>query len=228
MKKICILLCLVLCISTLTGCFSLSPTTSSDSNDETESEVSSETVALSDTEILSKSGHPKYLDDLSVAETFWKDEMNSGKIDEIGIWDSVYSDDILLSFACYNDEDTDSEYIGQVRFYFDHCDEKIPLNNALDIIESYLPESTINQYYNETESYLKRDDEYGNINYWKYYEYYDLNDENATRPDRVLNHFCVSLWTDLEGNATEASIGVVLVTEYTEGVTENWDYKFFS
>ena len=224
MRKLCFLLCLIMCISTLTGCFSLLPT-SSDSNDETESNGSAETVALSDTEILSKSGHPKYLDDLSAAESFWKDEMDSGKIDEIGILDSVYGDDILLSFVCYDDEETDSEYIGQVRFYFDHCDGKISLNKALDIIESYLPESTINQYYNETESYLERDDEYGNINYWKYY---DLKDKNATRPDRVDIHFCVSLWTDLEGNATEASIGVVLVTEYTAGVTENWDYKFFS
>ena len=54
MKKLCILLCLILCISTLTGCFSLLPTSPNSSNDETESNVSSEPVVVSDTEILSK------------------------------------------------------------------------------------------------------------------------------------------------------------------------------
>lgn len=209
----------------LTGCFSLSLVSPKGSNDKTKGDTSSQPVTLSDTEILSKSGHPRYLDDLNIAKSFWKDEMNSSKIDKIGIWDSVYNTDTLLSFVCYDDEDTDSEYIGQIRFYFDHCDEKISLDKALDIIKSYLPESTINQYYNEVESYFERDDEYGNINYWKYY---DLKDDNTARPDRIDIHLCVSLWTDLEGNATEASIGVVLVTEYTEGITENWDYNFFS
>lgn len=189
-------------------------------NTESLSQESSKT----DKEILSALDHPMYLGDLSEAKSFWKDEMSSGKVKEIGIWENIYSDDVLLSFVSYDDEETDSEYLGQIRFYFDHCDEKIKLDEALKIIESYLPENIINQYYNETESYFERDDEYQSINYWKYY---DLKDENENHPERVDIHFVVSVWTDLEGNATEANIGVVIVTEYIDGVTENWDYKFF-
>ena len=225
MKRISGLLCLIILVSTFTSCNSIS---SSELNAK-ESEIIASTESTKNVEhnisLLFKQGHPKYLDELSAAEEFWSAELDTGLIQEVDVWETVYSDDVLLTYVSYEDSNTDSEYIGQIVFYFDHLEEKVSLEKALKIVASYLPEDIIKEYYNETESYMEEDSEYESINYWKYYT---LKNEDADNTEKLDISLCVNVWTDMEGNATGADIGVRLYTEYTPGVTTDWNYDFFT
>lgn len=225
MKKISALLCLIILVSSFTSCSSKS---SSELNaKESETITSTETTKKVEHNIslLSKQGHPKFLEELSAAEVFWSAELDTGFIQEIDVWETVYSDDVLLTYVSYEDSTSDSEYIGQIVFYFDHLEEKVPLEKALKIVGSYLPEDIIKEYYNETESYMEENAEYESINYWKYYT---LKNEDADNTEKLNISLCVDVWTDMEGNATGADIGVRLYTEYTPGVTMDWNYDFFT
>ena len=82
MRKLCVLLCLIICISTLSGCFSILPTPqtndkSTSGSDKTD--TSSQVELGSDKEIVLKANHPKYLDDAQAATSVWKNEIDAKK-----------------------------------------------------------------------------------------------------------------------------------------------------
>ena len=74
MKKFCVLMCLILCLSSFTGCIFLLPVTKNDDNStsgEVDADTSTQIVLGSDKEIALKANHPKYLDGVQGINNVW-------------------------------------------------------------------------------------------------------------------------------------------------------------
>lgn len=230
MKRFCILLCLILFISTLTGCFSLLPTTQTDDNKtsgETDADTSTQIVLGSDKEIVLKENHPKYLDDAQAAMSVWKNEIDAKKVIISGHFDSVYGDDHIMKVST-SDEDVNGneiKYISAVDIYFYRFDEAVSFEDALDIIATYLPKDKIQQYFKEEMSVSEPADTGNDTRYAKFYEL-----KNASNGDipQMSDSFGVMVWVDENGNATEARIDYVVYGPFDDKTMDVWDYNYFS
>lgn len=231
MKKICVLLCLVLCISTLTGCFSLLPTTpqtdDKNTSGEADADTSTQIVLGSDKEIALKANHPKYLDDVQSANTVWANEIEAKKVIVVGRYDSVYSDDHIIEISTSEDEDNENEieYISSVDIYFSRFDKAVSFEEALEIVATYLPKDTIQQYYKEEMSFSELTDFENQTEYAKAYELKNDSDSDIPKLD---TSFGVMIWVDESRNATEARIDYVVFSPFDDETMDVWNYDYFT
>ena len=210
-KKVTLTLIIMVIIIMAVGC---------GSNDVEEEEAPA--VIASDVEILTKNNHPKWLDDMGRVHEIWGSEIEAEKI---LLEDPIYQEDYILQIEEFStDYSEDGEdYVGQLTFAFYNSDEKIVLEDGLNIISSYLPLDIIQENYNEEESYYMVDEEYDTIEYWKYYR---IKDGKET-PEKMDYSFYICIWTDMEGNMEEADINVVVANTDIIEDAEPWGYSFF-
>ena len=230
MKKLCVLLCLIICISTLSGCFSLLPTPQTDDkstsgNDKTD--TSSQVELGSDKEIVLKANHPMYLDDVQAATSIWENEIDAKKVVVGGHFDSVYGDDHIMKISTSEDEvnGNEVEYISAVDIYFYRFDEAVSFEDALDIIATYLPEEKIQQYFKEEMSVSEPTDTGNDTRYAKFYEL--INSGDSVIP-KMSDSFGVMVWVDENGNATEARIDYVVYGLFDDETMDVWNYNYFA
>ena len=230
MKKFYALLCLIMCISTLSGCVSFMPTTQTDDNStsgEVDVDTSTQIVLGSDREITLKENHPKYLDDVQNANDVWKNEIEADKVVIVGPYDSVYSDDHIIEISTSEDEvdGKEIEYISSVSIYFSRFDKAVSFEEALDIVATYLPKDTIQQYYKEEMSFSELTDFENQTRYAKAYEL--KNDSDRDLP-KLYTSFGVMLWVDESGNAVEARIDYVVFSPFDDATMDVWNYNYFA
>lgn len=230
MRKLCILLCLIICLSTLSGCFSLLPTPQTDDKSTSGSDktdTSSQVELGSDKEIVLKANHPKYLDDAQVATSVWKNEIDAKKVIISGHYDSVYNDDHIIKISTSEDEvnGNEVEYISAVDIYFYRFDETVSFEDALDIIATYLPKDKIQQYFKEEVSVSEPTDTGNDTRYAKFYELKDASDSDIPQ---MSDSFGVMVWVDENGNATEARIDYVVYGPFDDETMDVWNYNYFA
>lgn len=191
------------------------------------SSASKETVIVeTDTEIVLREGHPRWLDDMSAVYTTWQDAIDNGKVVIPGAWDTLYGEKHILEInelsTNYGDEGT--SYIGGIIFHFSHFDTQLSLDDALSIIKTYLPQDTIQQYYYEERSFFEVEEgDYANIRYVKCFR---LIDNNDNIPEKLNTTFDILIWTDMDGNVTEAKIANVAFADFEN--IQKWEYDIFS
>ena len=185
-------------------------------------------IKLTDKEIILKQGHPLLLDDLSKAFTIWQTEFDEDKIVNPGVWETIYTDNHILVIESYEDSNG-IEYIGQLQFLFSEFDSKVSFDEALAIINEYLPKEHLQKYYTEDMSWYEPY-EYGENNDvgTQYVKSFRLTDED-NKPNRTtgFSWFDILIWVDKDGNATEARLASVAFSNYNYDVMKDWDYSFF-
>ena len=191
------------------------------------SSVGSENAVIeTDREILMREGHPQWLDDMSGVYATWQDAIDSGKIVIPGAWDVLYGDTHILEiseFSSNYDEDG-TEYIGEIIFHFSNFDTQLTLEDALSIVSTYLPQDLIQQYYNEERSFYEvNNGDYPSIRYVKCYR---LINEGTEIPEHLNTTFDILIWTDVDGNVTEAKIASVGFADFDN--IQDWDFDFFT
>ncbi len=229
MRKLCVLLCLIICISTLSGCFSLLPTPQTDDKSTSGSDktnTSSQVELGSDKEIVLKANHPKYLDNAKMATSVWKNEIDAKKVVVSGHFDSIYGDDHIIQISTSEDDvnGNEVEYISAVDIYFYRFDEEVSFEDALDIIATYLPKEKIQQYFKEKMSVSEPTDTGNDIRYAKFYELKNASDSGIPQ---MSDSFGVMVWVDENGNATEARIDYVVYSPFDDETMDVWNYNYF-
>ena len=181
----------------------------------------------SDIEIVTKSNHPKYLDDVEIAEDVWENEIDEDKVVIFGLYDSTYSQDHIIEIGTseYELDGNELEYISSVDIYFERFDETVSFEEALNIVSTYLPQNKIQQYYVEEASYSELTDFENQTRYEKSYE---LKSDSYIDVPKLDYSFCVMIWVDEEGNATEARIDYAVVSPFDDETMDIWNYDFFS
>lgn len=181
----------------------------------------------SDIEIVTKANHPQYLDDVKIAEDVWEYEIDENKVAIVGLYDSAYTRSHIIEIGTseYEQDGNEIEYISSVDIYFERFDETVSFEEALHIISTYLPKNTIQQYYVEEISCLELTDFENQTRYSKSYE---LKDESYIDIPQLDSSFCVMVWVDEKGNATEARIDYAVISPFDDDTMDKWNYDFFS
>lgn len=224
----------LLCILTfpLNGCIEDIETT----NNSTASQLKETQEMDFESERIFREGHPRFLDPTSDAAEFWKDDLvfDAVVIKDKDNYDSEFNHAYIV-LDCFKQSDSDindSDIINGVKLYFDRCNDvpRVTLENAVDILSTYIPIDSIKDKYYLSETNYKNlwsdtwSFEKGNVPLqYDYYASYKLTDKNN---EIYPNDFTVHLYTDSYGIVVEASI---LSEEYkTEISTDKlWGYDYF-
>lgn len=181
----------------------------------------------SDIEIATKANHPRYLDDVEIAEDVWEYEIDENKVAIVGLYDSTYNSDHIIEIGTseYEEDGDKIVYISSVDIYFEKFDETISFEEALNIIATYLPKNKIQQYYIEEMSCSELTNFENQIRYTKSYE---LKDDSYLDIPQLDSSFCVMVWVDEKRNATEARIDYAVISPFDDETMDKWNYDFFS
>lgn len=182
----------------------------------------------SDVEIILKTNHPKYLDNIEIANAVWENEIKEKKV---FVTDSIYSnstEECIIKVRTSEEDDNNGnevEYISAIDIYFNKFDETISLEEALNIVATYLPEEKIQEYYAEEMSFSELTDF---ENQTKYAKSYELKEDSYSDISQLDYSFGVMVWTDENGNATEARIAYTAFSKFDDETMSEWTYDYFT
>ena len=178
----------------------------------------------SDIEIVTKANHPRYLDDVNVATDIWEYEIDENKVVVNGLDNSIHNRSHIIEIDITEDNQK-QKYISYIEIYFSRFDDIISFGDALNIVSTYLPKETIQQYYTEDLSYSELRDSGNGTLYSK--SYILKNDKNNNEP-KLEPCFEIMIWVDKSGNAEQARIDSYALSEFDDETMDKWIYDFFS
>lgn len=108
---------------------------------------------LSDMEIVTLEGHPKFYGDYEKAESFWKEYK---KVKVVNSRQTINNEDALLMITS---SDEDNGVITNVSMNFSNSNElkqKLTVNDVLKVVYEYIPYDIIDKYYTFNESFHEK------------------------------------------------------------------------
>lgn len=178
----------------------------------------------SDIEIVTKANHPRYLDDVEIATGIWEYEIDENKVVVNGLDNSVHNRSHIIEIDITED-DQDQKYISYIEIYFSRFDDIVSFGDALNIVTTYLPKETIQQYYIDGLSYSESRD---SGNRTLYSKSYILKDDKYSNEPRLEPYLEIMIWVDKNGNAEQARIDSYMLSEFDDETMDEWKYDFFS
>ncbi len=189
-------------------------------------------IAMTDMELLTFEGHPKYLDDYYLAKQKWgNDERVSLKE---GDGTTSYAEGIIImaesrGTAYKGYEKYKNNKLEYIEILFDSCKDEastLSLDDALSIIKSYLPLEIMNEKYHIEDSVYWPNEENGTETFFISYNIDEDISEDEREAEGLTVSICIQIWVDPDGSVQGARIdqyGVInyLGEEYTE-----WGYDF--
>ena len=182
-------------------------------------------------------GHPKLGDKTSKVTDFWKDHLvfDAVVIKDKDNYDSEFHSAYIV-LDCFEQIDDskviDSDTIKGIYLYFDRCDDipRVTIDNAVDVLKSYLPIEKMKGKYELTNSKyrdiwpdvwsFKKNPYVLQYDYYASYKLVDLSEK--TLPEWITVH----LYTDSFGIVVEAAI----IPEEFKDINEDssWNYDYLS
>lgn len=190
------------------------------------------TETLTDIELLTFDGHPKFLDDYDSAKQKW------GRDDRVTLknGEGTTSD---FENIIINAESRGTNYIGyekyhnnklnSIEIYFDSCSDEastLHLDDALLIIRGYLPLEIIEEKYHITDSVQWPDNESGGKVYFIRYSINEGISEDEYEEAGLTGGICVRIWVDQDGIVKYTRLDVMGVVNYLGTEYTEWNYDF--
>ena len=191
------------------------------------------TESMTDMELLTFEGHPKYLDDYDSAKQKW------GKDDRVTLLDGDIYSSYKVEGSRIIAKSRGTTYIGyekyknnkleSIEISFQSCNDEassLPLDDALSIIRSYLPLEVMKEKYHITDSVQWPDKENSGKSFFIRYEVNEDISEDEYEEEGLTGSICVVIWVNQDGTVRGTRLDVMgvlnyLGTEYTE-----WNYDF--
>lgn len=187
---------------------------------------------ITDMELLTFEGHPKYLDDYDDAKSKWGDDKriilcNGNEIHDNIENTIIYAESRGTTYIGYNKYKNNK--IESIEFLLDNCNDEastLSLEDVIPIIKEYLPQELMNEKYHIEDSVQWPED-----GRKVYYISYKLNDDISDDEYDELGlteKIAVSIHVNKDGNVDFVRINEMGVVNYLGEEYSSWNYDFLN
>ena len=190
------------------------------------------TESLTDIELLTFDGHPKYLDDYDSAKQKWGSDdrvslKNGGGTTSDAENIIIYAESRGTAYKGY--EKYKINKLESIEISFQSCSDEassLSVNEVLPVISSYLPLDIMNEKYHITDSVQWPDKENGGETFFARYVVNEDISEDEYEAAGLTGSICVVIWVNQDGIVNGARIDIMGVLNYLGEEYIEWDYDF--